>query len=189
MSAPHADRDRSEPAARDADNTPSDAPTGQGAELEVVADAPSPVGSVEDRVCELAEAMHAIDCGCDEVHPWHVTLAHACVAVEERRTAELRAEVERQAVLLRAINDCHLDPARAILQADKIAGAAILRAEKAEAGLRALRPPLQRAEATLARVEALADELIASKGPHDTMCGLLFRNALRGPVPTEDGAP
>ena len=62
-------------------------------------------------------------------------VADAEQAANLARIRELEDEVERQAVLLRAINDCHRDPARAILQADKIAGAAILRAEKAEAAL------------------------------------------------------
>jgi len=61
---------------------------------------------------------------------------------------QAKAETERQAVLLRAINDCHRDPAQAILQADRVAGAAVIKAHAAEAETAALR----------ARIEALADE-------------------------------
>lgn len=48
------------------------------------------------------------------------------------RVSDLEADNARQAALLQAIKDCRDDPGRAILQADRLAGEAIIRAERAE---------------------------------------------------------
>jgi hypothetical protein len=86
------------------------------------------------------------------------------------RVSDLEADNARQAALLRAIEDCRDDPGRAILQADRLAGEAIIRAEKAERE----RDDLL---AMKARMEALADRL-ESGGLWRSLAGRI-RHAIR----------
>jgi hypothetical protein len=82
-------------------------------------------------------------------------------------------EVDRQASLLRAINDSRLDPARAILQADKIAGEAMIRAHLAEAALDRVRalirsdPHAQPGETQYVQPDAIR-RAIAGDDPKET---------------------
>lgn len=113
---------------------------------------PAVSGAREGLVERLAEALHRSRCavdGCDQgpdetdVRAARDWLAPLVAAQVEAAVSATRAEVERQAVLLRAINDCRDDPARAILQADQLAGAAIIRAEAAESERDALRAEIE----------------------------------------------
>lgn len=84
-------------------------------------------------------------CSCGEPD----TKEHLVDAVLAEVAKHRDAEVERLRAVHQAISECHDDPAKAIVDADRIAGAAIIRAADAESHLTAAQDRIARALAAL----------------------------------------